>query len=151
MTRLSVSLTLAIIVAPSLAFAECLALSLRNSIRPAAVAFSGTATTITNTDTASDSWAGTVVTFEVDRVWKGAVTRRFSVYSFTRTAEGMNFTAGKRYLVFAHSPTNEERRDLRLETKQGVVVGQCGDGSKELAEIPAASLVELGAGHAPSR
>jgi len=36
---------------------------------------------------ASDWPRATTITFEVDRVWKGSVTKQFVVYSFTRTLE----------------------------------------------------------------
>jgi hypothetical protein len=149
MTTARVSLTLTIILVPSLAFAECVRVSLRDNIRPAAVAFSGTATNIVTN--AASEWPGTIVTFDVDRVWKGSVTRRFVVYSFTRTPEGTSFTAGKKYMVFAHSPTTQENDDLRLNTTQAFVVGQCGDGTREFMLVRAADLAELGAGNAPIR
>jgi hypothetical protein len=149
MTTARVSLTFAIILVPSLAFAECIRVSLHDRIRPAAVAFSGTATNVVAN--AASEWPGTIVTFDVDRVWKGSVTRRFMVHSFTRTPEGISFTAGKKYLVFAHSPTTEENDDLRLKTTPAFVVGQCGDGTEEFMLIPAADLAELGAGNVPMR
>ena len=146
-TKLIASLALALL-APGLAFAECSSIPLRDSVRPAAVAFSGTVTEVA-TSTASE-WRPTIVTFEVERVWKGSVTRRFAVYSFTRTPEGLNFVAGKKYVVFAHDPTTQEREDLQLTvTTQTFVVGQCGDESEEIANIGAGDLAELGPGTAP--
>src|SRR6185312_17340050 len=122
MTKLTAGLALVLLV-PHLAFAECLIRPLRDSVNRAAVAFSGTATGVA-TPTASE-WPITIVTFEVERVWKGSVTRRFAVYSFTRTAEGFTFAAGKKYVVFAHNATTQEREDLQLTaTTQTFVVGQ---------------------------
>jgi hypothetical protein len=150
MTTARVSLTLAIILVPRLAFAECLRrVPLHYSIGPAAVAFSGTATNIVSN--AGSERPGTIVTFDVDRVWKGSVTRRFMVYSFTRTPDGMSFSVGKKYVVFAHSPTAGESDDLRLNTTPAFVVGVCGDGTEELMLVPVAEFAELGEGNAPIR
>jgi hypothetical protein len=73
------------------------------------------------------------------------------VYSFSRTVENMSFAAGKKYVVFAHSPTAQENDDLRLKTTPAFVVGQCGDGTKEFMFVPAAELADLGTGTAPKR
>jgi hypothetical protein len=63
----------------------------------------------------------------------------------------MNFTVGKKYVVFAHSSTTQENDDLRLKTTQAFVVGQCGDGTMEFMQVPATELADLGAGYPPNR
>jgi hypothetical protein len=151
MSIATIALALTAALVPSFGFAECVVLSLRDSIKPATVAFSGTTTAIVLTTASASEWPGTTMTFDVDRVWKGPVTKRIVVHSFTRSAEGMNFTVGKTYIVFAHSPTTEERQYLRLKANEGVVVGQCGDGTREIALLSADLTNELGPGQIPIR
>ena len=79
-----------------------------------------------------------VVTFDVDRVWKGDVTKRTIIY---RPAEpepeivggsggSEGFDLGQRYLVVAHLLTEAERRKFALKSigTKSLAVRYCGDG-----------------------
>lgn len=151
MTRTHLLMTFALFLVPHMSLAECVTVSVSGSARFAAVVFSGTAMNVA-VNTASE-WPSTIVAFDVDRVWKGEVTKQFVVYSFTRTTEGLDFKAGKKYLVLAHAQTPNEREDLKLvATPLPVfVVGQCGDGTREMARIPAPEIADMGPWTAPSR
>jgi hypothetical protein len=49
-----------------------------------------------------------VLTFEVDKVWKGPVTRRQIIYH-VRTVEGRVFNEGDHLVVFAHQLSEQDR------------------------------------------
>jgi hypothetical protein len=144
-------LTLAALLVPAVSFSECVLLPARYRAEPAAFVFSGTVETVA-VNVASE-WPSTIVTFGVDRVWKGSVAKQFVVYSFTRTPEGFDFKTGKRYLVFAHVQTDREQDDLKLAVTSWPVpiVGQCGDGTVEMERVSPPELAELGSGTVPSR
>src|SRR5262245_46823609 len=108
---------------PPLALAECVRItdSLRAEMSSGDAGFSGTVTDV------GDGF-DQLVTFDVDRVWKGPVTKRFSIHNFDLTADRYSFGAGRRYLVFAHKPrTEEERTLLRVFpwVRETFVVGMC--------------------------
>jgi hypothetical protein len=60
------------------------------------VLFSGTVVTVTRT---ADE--GYRATFDVDRVWKGTVAKRFDVYVWERMPEIPHFEVGRQYTVVA--------------------------------------------------
>ena len=80
-----------------------------------------------------------VVTFDVDRVWKGDVTKRTIIYrpahpeaeTVGRSGGGRGFDIGQRYVVVAHRLTETERRKFALKSTstKSLAVGYCGDGS----------------------
>jgi hypothetical protein len=133
---------------PRLTFAECVGMPIRPIADQAAVVFSGTVMKVT-TNTASE-WGGQIVTFDVDRVWKGSPTKQFVIYSFTRTPEPFQFTVGTKYVVLAHTQTTEERTQFGLAASEPATfgVGQCGEGTRTY-EHAKAELADLGAGRAP--
>lgn len=110
--------------------------------------FSGTVLKI-SANTAS-AWGGQIITVDVDRVWKGAPTKQFVIYSFTRTPERFEFTIGEKYVVLAHIQTAEERTEFGLIASQPPTfgVGDCGDGTVryKLVEV---EVADLGPGRPP--
>src|SRR5438128_975061 len=110
MTKMNVFVALVAVLMPRIAAADCITIQAALQAKSAAVVFSGTTTNIT--PNAASNWPSTIVMFDVDRVWKGSVAKRFVVYSFTRTPEPFIFHAGETYLVFAHARTEMERQDL---------------------------------------
>jgi hypothetical protein len=131
-------------------FAECVALRLSNIVGDAAVVFSGSVTNVT-ANVASE-WPSEIVTFDVDRVWKGVPTKRFVIYSFTRTLERFRFQIGTKYVALAHLQTAEERNlfGLAASAPPTFGVGGCGDGTREYATF-ATEVAELGPGREPGR
>ena len=81
-----------------------------------------------------------VVTFNVDRVWKGDVMKRTIIYRAAqpepeivgRSGGGGGFTKGHRYVVIAHLLTETERRKFALKSTSSkrLAVDYCGDGSR---------------------
>jgi hypothetical protein len=72
---------------------------------PATVAvFSGTVSEIEEGAGA----VGHVVTFDVQRVWKGSVTKRVSLYQLN-TSDAIEFSAGVAYLIAAYRLPPEQR------------------------------------------
>jgi hypothetical protein len=108
--------------------------------------FSGTVATARHPD------AAVIVTFDVDRVWKGAISKRTVVYrpNPVTSDERQVFALGERYVVVAHRLTAAEREQFRADTSPPEVlgVGLCGDGSRSLA-FAQPELIELGAGRPP--
>ena len=133
---------------PRPTFAECIGMPLRPIADHAAVVFSGTVIKAA-ANTASE-WGGQIITFDVDRVWKGSATKHFVIYSFTRTPEPFQFTVGTKYVVLAHTQTTEERAQFGLAASEPATfgVGQCGEGTRTY-ENAKAEIAELGPGRAP--
>jgi hypothetical protein len=150
-TEMRYLLGLLAVIVPDIAVAECVVLRANVPAQSAALVFSGTATDITAND--ASEWPSAIITFDVDKVWKGRVTKRFVVYSFTRTAERFTFKIGQAYLVFAHEQTEAERHDLNLgiTERQVFVVGQCGDGTREMAMVTPQETMQLGPASGPAR
>ena len=145
----TISLAAVALLIPYAAGAECIGLPPALVAKSAAVVFSGTVTKVDRVD--ASEWSrqfAQFVTFDVDRVWKGRVRRQFDVYSFTRTPEPYPLRVGTRYLVFAHTPTEQERVDLNLGAGEAFVIGQCGDGTTEFP-VPPEDLAGLGPGITP--
>jgi hypothetical protein len=138
-----------LLLLPRLTFAECIGNRLHLLADHASVVFSGTVVRI-SANTAS-AWGGQIITFDVDRVWKGAPTKQSVIYSFTRTPDRFEFTVGEEYVVFAHIQTTEERTEFGMiaSEKPTFGVGQCGDGTirYKLVEV---GIADLGPGRPPS-
>ena len=91
---------------------------------------------------------GTRVTFDVERVWKGPVTKRFSLYVWESSTEKPHFTKDQHQLGFAHKLTDlPARQGLGLKPADGIIYAplQCTDPSS----LPPNLERELGPGHAP--
>jgi len=128
--------------------ADCGSGTLRAGMRSNSsdVVFSGTVLSAQNVR------AGEVVILEVDQVWKGSVSKQFTIHNAmpkvnmapsTRGISGfMRFVKGERYMVFAHRLTAEERALFGLgDALDSFGTGVCRDGSRpfkveELSEIP---------------
>jgi hypothetical protein len=119
-------------------------------------------------------FAGQVITFDVDRVWKGNVSRSFVIYNYIRpptitvipapagggiesglvggtTPGSMLFRPSTRYIVVAHRFTALERQQFGLADIESFGVGPCGDGTilHEVAERNGL-VAPLGVGNEPS-
>jgi len=134
---------------PHQAFAECVRVgnSLRAILPYADTVFSGTVTDVTDLSGVIDRF----VTFDVDRVWKGPVTKRFSIHSFDLTMDRYSFDVGRKYLVFAHKPRSEDERTLLRvlpSERETFVVGICGGGTRWFSEVDG-KLDELGSERRP--
>lgn len=93
-----------LLTCPSNALAECVGLNpnLPEDFQRADLVFSGTVLRA----------EGTLVqalTFTVDRVWKGQVTREFTVYQFL-SVDSYPLQSGTAYVMFAHLLTAEKRK-----------------------------------------
>lgn len=96
--------------------------------------------------------AAVIVTFDVDRVWKGAISKRTVVYRPNPVTPDSRqvFDLGERYVVVAHRVTAAEREQFHLDTAlpDALAVGLCGDGSRPF-KFAEPELVELGPGRPP--
>jgi len=94
------------------------------------------------------------VTFRAERVWKGPVTQRTTIYapvsahSANAGASAAMFERGRRYVVIAHRLSGVERLGLGLPDHEDTFgTDACGDGSRRLGNEP--GLRRIGPGHAP--
>jgi hypothetical protein len=124
---------------PRSASAECVLLSVRTVARYADAIFSGTATDI----------GSSAVTFDVDRVWKGPVTKPFTVY-IIRSVESFEARLGVKYLVFALRASEDERRGFGSSDRRVFVLRQCGLGTRPWDVVSNSELRELGRGRSPA-
>jgi hypothetical protein len=103
--------------------------------------FSGTVSDIEE----SAGARGHVVTFDVQRVWKGTITKRVSVYQLN-TTEAIPFSAGVRYLIVAYRVPPEERElSGTIQRAAALGVATCISRTLEQAER-LGDLRELGPG-----
>jgi hypothetical protein len=138
-----VVLVLASITTAAPARAECVSILGKQMLKGRDVVFSGTVVHITRIGD-----AGYRATFEVDRVWKGSVSKRFDLYVWGRSAEMPRFEAGKRYLALADKLTDPEvRRALGLAESETVAfrAGLC---TGEYSPTPE-TLRDMGPGKPP--
>jgi hypothetical protein len=76
--------------------------------------------------------AGQIVTFAVDRVYKGQVDAHVVVYNWQRSVvqEGVvTFELANRYLVLAHRQSDEEREQFAMPIKGTETLGSQGCGA----------------------
>jgi hypothetical protein len=104
---------------PAVVSAECPLMTIAQGMAmPATVAvFSGTVIDIEE----SAGAATHLVTFDVQRVWKGILTKRISL-SQSNTSEAIPFAAGARYLIVAYR-LNPEERDLSGTIRRAAALG----------------------------
>ena len=126
---------------PRPANAECVLLDPLTVSRQAAAVFSGT---VTHIDFPT-------ITFDVDRVWKGPVTKLFSIYSIENRLGEFNPTLGTKYLVFAMSASEDERFHLGLRDRRAFVLRECGSGTRRWQLVSRGQLKALGISKSPSR
>lgn len=130
-------------LAPAAASAECAPVTTSQAMAaPTTVAvFSGTVSEIEE----SAGALAHVVTFDVQRVWKGTVTKRISL-SQVNTTDAIEFSAGVPYLIAAYRLPPEQREvsgAIRRATTLGVA--SCLSRTLEQAERRG-DLRELGPG-----
>lgn len=128
---------------PCVASAQCALMTVSQGMAlPTTVAvFSGTVTDIEE----SAGAAAHVVTFEVQRVWKGTLSKRVSLYQ-SNTSEAIPFSAGITYLIVA-SRLRLEERDLSGTLRRAPTLGvvTCASMTLEDAERRG-DLRKIGAG-----
>ena len=137
----------ALLFLPRSGLAECLTLDIRTVANGSAMVFSGTVTKIE--PRAGSEWGSEVVTFDVDRAWKGSPRKEFVIYNFMNPAEPFIFSVGTKYLVFAHRQTPEERAEFGFPRSGRATFGvrTCGDGTRIYANT-ISEIGALGAGRA---
>ena len=90
-----------------------------------------------------------VVTFDVERVWKGALPKRVTLYQLN-TSEAIAFSAGARYVIVAVRETDSERERFRISQPANMLsITPCGSRLFEEAER-LGELRELGPGRLPN-
>jgi hypothetical protein len=139
----------AILLLPSVAYADCSWPSPQRSLARADVAFRGVARDVRplgGTGGTSGPWRGSIITFDVSRVWKGAVGPTFALHEVEGTAEDAGFTAGQEYIVFA-SMNTQPTSVLFRSTGPSFAAGPCSGGLLMSPATPAP--VEIGPGRPP--
>jgi hypothetical protein len=128
---------------PRSASAECVLLSVRTVAKYADAIFSGTATDI------GSSAVSSAVTFDVDRVWKGPVTKPFTVY-IIRSLDSFEPRLGVKYLVFALRASKDDERGFGPIDRRVFVLRQCGSGTRPWDLVSNSEVKELGRGRSPA-
>ena len=104
-----------------------------------------------------------VTTFDVDAIWKGRIAKRAIVYQPIYKPPAPNsglsvpsgglrpFEMGKRYLVVAHNLSDQEKRELGVQsdTPGGLAVGVCGSGSMPYELFAEHDLKQMGPSRKP--
>jgi hypothetical protein len=89
-----------------------------------------------------------VVTFDVERVWKGALPKRVALYQLYMS-EAVKISIGARYLIVAHAQTDAEREQSRISQPASMLgINVCASRSFEEAEQHG-ELRALGPGRLP--
>jgi hypothetical protein len=131
-------------VSSVVASGECPIISASNAIASpsSAAVFSGIVRQVQDPDTVQ------VVTFDVDRVWKGALPRRVELYQ-VNVSEAIKFSPGVRYLIVAYRETDSKREPFRTSPPAGMLgINVCASRSFEEAERYG-DLRDLGPGRLP--
>ena len=105
--------------------------------------FSGTVVAVTRT-----AELGYRATFDVDRVWKGSVTKRFDLYVWELAPEVPRFETGHQYIALARKlVAPQERKGAGLDKTDLIAFTpvQCSDPDSLAPDIAR----ELGPGRAP--
>jgi len=130
-------------LSPAVVTAECPLMTVSQGMAlPTTVAvFSGTVSDVEE----SAGAAAHVVTFDVQRVWKGTLTKRVSLYQ-SNTSEAIPFSAGVPYLIVAYR-LHPEERDLSGTIRRASTLGivTCASMTLEHAERRG-DLREIGPG-----
>jgi hypothetical protein len=70
---------------------------------------------------------GIHVTFNVDRVWKGSVPKRFDLYVWQLDGEAAKFEFQRPYIVFAHRMSERARQGVALTDRDPIAfTATCG-------------------------
>jgi hypothetical protein len=129
-------------LSPAVASGECPLLTVSQAMAyPSSVAaFSGIVREVKSTGGAVQ-----IVTFDVQRVWKGTLTKRIALYQVT-TDDSIKFWADVPYVIVAYRGTDLEREQFRISPPPGMLgIMICGSRSLEDAERRG-YLRELGPG-----
>ena len=112
----------------------------------ATIIFSGTLTV-----TESAGPGGYHATFEVDRVWKGDVPKRFDLYGSWRAPEIKRFEVGHRYLVpVERLAVPWQRREVGLDNDDAAVFTQVTCGAYDYDQAVRLGIIQaLGGGRPP--
>lgn len=137
--RIGSSLLLTLSVAANLVASDCVQISQREAFRKAFAVFRGTVLKVEplvsrelinpKSDkvpvVCADSSEPMVVTFKVDRGWKGPVTQLMRVFVFGRPSlgTGYRFGRGERYIVYALNDVPQNWDQLRKVSGAGLVYG----------------------------
>jgi len=149
MTFRSISVT-SVIVATSLlavpsARAECVMVSAKALLEGPSteLAFSGRVVEITRT-----ADLGYRATFEVDRVWRGSLTKRFDLYVWEMEPEKPRFEVDHQYVAFAQRLSTRERQGVGLSETDPVAFTPvtCSDGYSLSPDRVRETIQELGPG-----
>ena len=133
-------------LSPAVVSAECPSMTVSQGMAlPTNVAvFSGTVSDIEE----SAGAVAHVVTFDVQRVWKGTLTKRVSVYQLN-TLDAIPFSAGVPYLIVAYRLRPEERElSGTIQHAPALGVASCVSRTLEQAER-LGDLREVGPGRPP--
>jgi hypothetical protein len=138
------ALVAAALVAPVSVRADCVKIAPRMQLesRSSELIFSGKVIEITQAGE-----AGYRATFDVDRVWKGTVEKRFELYVWYLNPDLPRFEKGRSYVAVARSMTNpRERKDVGVGETGALVFAPvaCTDGYT-LSEF----IRDLGPGKTP--
>lgn len=130
-------------LSPAVVSAECPLMTVAQgmAMRTTVAVFSGTVSDIEE----SAGAATHLVTFDVQRVWKGTPTKRVPLYQ-PNTSEAIPFSAGVPYLIVAYR-LNPEERDLSGTIRRAATLGivTCASMTLEHAE-QRGDLREIGPG-----
>jgi hypothetical protein len=140
MIRVALLIALAAGAVARSANAECVTLSVGTVASYADAIFSGTVT-----DIGADA-----ITFDVDRVWKGPVTKPFTVYVI-KSIDAFEPRLGVKYLVFAVRASEEEQRGFDASRQRAFVLRACGSGTREWKHVSNHEVKGLGRGRSPAR
>ena len=90
-----------------------------------------------------------VVTFDVQRVWKGTVAKRVALYQ-VNTTEAIQFSAGVPYFMVAYRLPPEEKVEVSGAIRRATTLGVATCVSKTLEQAERlGDLHELGPGRLP--
>jgi hypothetical protein len=107
---------LAMLFAPTQAGAECVTPSAATAKGPGeGLVFSGRVEGLNQT-----TEFGVRVTFNVGRVWKGAVSKRFDLYVWELNSESARFEFQRQYIVFAYRMSEEDRQRVGLTPRDPI-------------------------------
>jgi hypothetical protein len=131
----------------STAAGECVGFRLDHYKKHADLIFSGAIRELRDLD-----WRRTLVTFEVDRVWKGNVGKRVVLHQVL-SIDSFRFVGtppGKEYLVFASRLEPAQRALFELTARTDAFsVPICGGGTRALLEVDQDTLRKLGRARNP--
>jgi hypothetical protein len=141
----TVGALVALVLLHTVARSECVILNAKSVMaeKNIELAFSGRVVEITKAGE-----MGTRVTFDVERVWKGSVPKRFTLYVWESSPEMPHFTKDRHQIALVHKLTDlPARQGLGLTASDADVYVplQCTDSSSLSPDLER----ELGPGHAP--